>query len=199
MWSNIKIVVEEQILSENVQLPTFCWSMTTDHDECVGTYHHQQTNQSQETNKKTKVIQKRVSPEVTKLNHGVMNKKQDQMQFSLEKGLKKENGFIKPITALQYQSMDCVMKQHNRFIDSTRNYFISLKMFIMEQRKRIGSTSIYSHPTLAKTGSFSYYAQLYYMQLPSYSAMMIRLIQNQNEEKNSLQYVCVVWIIQFTL
>ena len=37
-----------------------------------------------------KVIQEVVSPEVSKLNHAVMNKKQgDQMQFSLEKRLEK--------------------------------------------------------------------------------------------------------------
>ena len=47
------------------------------------------TNYSQQTNEKTKVIQVVVSTEVPKLNHTVMNKKRDQMQFSLEKGLEK--------------------------------------------------------------------------------------------------------------
>ena len=47
---------------------------------------HQKTNQSQQTNGQTRVIQEVVSPEVSKLNHVVMNKKQgDQMLFSLEK------------------------------------------------------------------------------------------------------------------
>ena len=53
--------------------------------------YHQQTNWSQQTNKQTKGIQEVVSPEVSKLNHAVMNKKQgDQMQFSLKKGLGKK-------------------------------------------------------------------------------------------------------------
>ena len=48
--------------------------------------YHQQTNLSQQTNEQTKVIQEVVSPEVSMLNHAVINKKQgDQMQFSLEK------------------------------------------------------------------------------------------------------------------
>ena len=47
------------------------------------------TNYSQQTNEKTKVIQVVVSTGVPKLNHTVMNKKRDQMQFSLEKGLEK--------------------------------------------------------------------------------------------------------------
>ena len=48
--------------------------------------YHQQTNLSQQTNEQTKVIQEVVSPEVSMLNHTVINKKQgDQMQFSLEK------------------------------------------------------------------------------------------------------------------
>ena len=43
--------------------------------------YHQQTNCSQQTIEKTKVIQEVVSPEVSKLNHAVLNKK----HFSLEK------------------------------------------------------------------------------------------------------------------
>ena len=50
--------------------------------------YHQQTNQSQQTNEQTKVIQEVVSPEVSKLNPAVMHKTQeDQKQFSLEKRL----------------------------------------------------------------------------------------------------------------
>ena len=60
-----------------------------DHDDEVAMYlltYHQQTKQSQQTNKQMKVIQEVVSPEVSKLSHAVLNKKQgDQMQFSLEK------------------------------------------------------------------------------------------------------------------
>ena len=48
------------------------------------------TNWSQQTNEQTKINQEVVLPEVSKLNHAVMNKKQgDQMQFSLEKRLGK--------------------------------------------------------------------------------------------------------------
>ena len=60
-----------------------------DHHDEVAMYlltYHQQTKQSQQTNKQMKVIQEVVSPEVSKLSHAVLNKKQgDQMQFSLEK------------------------------------------------------------------------------------------------------------------
>ena len=37
--------------------------------------YHQQTNLSQQTNEQTKVIQEVVSPEVSMLNHAVINKK----------------------------------------------------------------------------------------------------------------------------
>ena len=57
-------------------------------DDQVAIYlltYHQQTNWSQQTNEQTKDIQEVVSPEVSKLNDAVMNKKQgDQMQFSLK-------------------------------------------------------------------------------------------------------------------
>ena len=66
------------------------------HDEVaiVATY-HQQANYlvqlSQQTNEQTKVIQEVRPPEVSNLNHVVMNQKQeDQMQFSLEKRLEKK-------------------------------------------------------------------------------------------------------------
>ena len=62
-----------------------------------------------------------------------MNQKQeDQMQFSLEKRLEKKIGSSNPSSS--YHSMDCVINWGNRFINSTRNFFISLEMFIMQQR-----------------------------------------------------------------
>ena len=69
---------------------------------------------------------------ISKLNHTVMNQKQGyQMQFSLEKKTRK-----KKVTSFNpsYQSMDCVIKWGIRFINSTRNFVICLKMFIMQQR-----------------------------------------------------------------
>ena len=83
-----------------------------DHDDEVAMYllaYHQQTNQSQQTNEQTKVIQELVSPEVSKLNNPVKNKKQrDQKQFSLEKRLarKKRMKSSNP----SHQSMDCVIR-----------------------------------------------------------------------------------------
>ena len=63
----------------------FCWSMTTDHDKYVPNIINKQTS----LNEQTKIVQEEVSPEVLKLNYAVRNKKRDQMQFSLEKGLEK--------------------------------------------------------------------------------------------------------------
>ena len=86
MWKNIKTVVEKQISSENVAIASYLpTQLVDDHwSWWICTYHHQQTNYSQQTNEQTKVIQEVVSPEVPKLNHAVMNKKRDQMHFSLE-------------------------------------------------------------------------------------------------------------------
>ena len=75
--------------SENVYLPSYIL-LVDDHDEVA--MYLPSTNKlvSQQTNGQTKVIQDVVSPEVSKLNHAVMNKKQgDQMQFSLYKRLEK--------------------------------------------------------------------------------------------------------------
>ena len=48
--------------------------------------YHQQTNWSQQTIEQTKIIQEVVSPEVYKLNHAVMTRKQGgQMQSSEKK------------------------------------------------------------------------------------------------------------------
>ena len=52
--------------------------------------YHQQANSSQQTNEQRRVIQEVVSPEVSKLNHALIKKKQrDEMQLSLEKRLEK--------------------------------------------------------------------------------------------------------------
>ena len=72
--------------------------------------HHQQANWSYQTIKQTRFIQELVSPEVSKLSHTVMNKKQeDQMQFSPEKRLEKRKWihhacqFIIPIDGSCYK------------------------------------------------------------------------------------------------
>ena len=53
--------------------------------------YHQQTNWAQQTIEQPKVIQEVFSPEVSKLNHAVMNKKQeDRMQFCPEKKTRKK-------------------------------------------------------------------------------------------------------------
>ena len=56
------------------------------------------------------------------------------MQFSPEKRPEKENEFITLIKS-SYYWMDFVIKRGNRFINSTRNFFICLKIFIIQQRK----------------------------------------------------------------
>ena len=58
--------------------------MTTDHDKYVPNIINKQS-----LNEQTKIVQEVVSTEVPKLNYAVRNKKRDQMQFSLEKGLEK--------------------------------------------------------------------------------------------------------------
>ena len=72
-----------------------------------------------------------------------MNKKQgDQMQFPLEKRLEKENEFIQPIIPVE---MDFIMKWGIRFINSVRDFFICLEIFIMQDH----------HKKVAKTDSAS--------------------------------------------
>ena len=78
-----------------------CWGRTCVIRKCIYTYillvdDLPSTNNFWKTNEQTKVIQEVVSPELSKLNHAVMNKNQgNQMQFSLKKWLeKKENEFI---------------------------------------------------------------------------------------------------------
>ena len=72
MWIDIKTVAQEHLPSENVTR----YLLTC----------YQQSHESQQTNEQTKVIQEVVSPEVSKLKHAEMNKKQaDHMQFSIEK------------------------------------------------------------------------------------------------------------------
>ena len=80
-----------------------------------------------------KVIQEVVSPEVSKIYHAVMTKKQGdkiQMQFSVEK---EENEFIQPIIPVHGS---CI-KWRNRFINFIRIFFICLKMLIMQQKKQL--------------------------------------------------------------
>ena len=68
-----------------------------------------------------KVIEEVVSPEVSKLNHVVMSKKQrDQMRFPLEKKTRKKK---MDSSNPSYQSMNCVIKWRNRIINSIRIFF----------------------------------------------------------------------------
>ena len=76
MWSSIKTVVEEHLSPENLLI--YLYSAGRWSDDEVALYllnYHQETYQSQQTKELTKVIQEVVSPEVSKLNHAVMNKK----------------------------------------------------------------------------------------------------------------------------
>ena len=69
--------------------------------------YHQQTNQSQHTNKKIKLIQEVDSPEVSNLNHGVMKKgKEIKCSFLQKKRLEKKIHSSNP----SCQLMDCVIK-----------------------------------------------------------------------------------------
>ena len=58
------------------------------------------------------------------------------MQFSKEKYQKNENGSMMLLINPSFQSMDCVIRCGNRFINSTGNFFVCLKMFIMQQREK---------------------------------------------------------------
>ena len=114
-----KTFVEEHVSSENVaNIPTVHWSMVMMKQLAM---YHQQTNQFQQTNEQTQVIQEVVSLEVSKLNHTVINKKRDQMQLCFS-----END-VNVFFQKKYQ--DCVIKWGNRF---TNNRFY-LKMFIMQR------------------------------------------------------------------
>ena len=62
--------------------------LVDDHYEVA--MYHQQTNQSQQTIELIKVIQELVSLEVPKLNHAVMNKKGDRMEFFSRKEIRKK-------------------------------------------------------------------------------------------------------------
>ena len=69
--------------------------------------YHQQTNQSQHTNKKIKLIQEVDSPDVSNLNHCVMKKdKEIKCSFLQKKDQKKKFDSSNP----SYQLMDCVIK-----------------------------------------------------------------------------------------
>ena len=122
---------------ECILLATFCWSTITMKQLCNC---HQQ--KSQQTNEQTKVVQEIVSPESSKLNHKKQGEKQRDQRKTMRsnavffrKNKKNENGFITLFVNRSYQSMDCVIKWGNRFINSTSNLFICLKMFIMQRRK----------------------------------------------------------------
>ena len=72
------------------------------------------------------------------------------MQFSLRKKTrKKKMNSSNP----SYQSMDCVIKWRNRFINSIRIFFICLKMFIMQQKKQL--RWVKKNGYMVKTGSTS--------------------------------------------
>ena len=73
--------------------------------------------------------------------------------------------------------MDCAIEWRNRFINSTRNFFICLKMFIMQQRKSIERCEI----KVAKTGIASAATPSYNKCIVSNVCFMTRLIQNQNQ------------------
>ena len=125
------------MLSENV--PKFCWSMFMMKQLCMC---HQQTDQSQQTIEQTKVIQDVVS----KLNYALLNKKQgDQIQFFPEKRLEKRKWIHHscqiniPVDGLCYKKEQL----YRRSINSTRNSFICLKMFIMQLRKNIRQWVLY--------------------------------------------------------
>ena len=77
------------------------------------------------------------------------------MQFSLEKRPKKENIFIQPIIPVDGL---CYKMGYNRFIISTKIFFIYLEMFKTaesEMRKKEW-VPMGIPPTLAKAVSFSY-------------------------------------------
>ena len=94
------------------------------------TYHQQKHYKDRQT----KVNQEAVSSEVSKFNHAVINKKQgDQMQFSI----KKKMGSSNPL----YQSVDCVIKWGNRFINSIRISFICLMKCLSCNREKIAEMS----------------------------------------------------------
>ena len=99
------------------------------------TYHQQKHYKDEQT----KVNQEAVSSEVSKFNHAVINKKQgDQMQFSLrKKKRKKKMGSSNPL----YQSVDCVIKWGNRFINSIRISFICLMKCLSCNRGKIAEMS----------------------------------------------------------
>ena len=111
--SNIKTVVKEHFLPENVHSVGQQYEVTS----------YIPSTSSQQIVEQTEVIQE-VSPEVTKVNHSVMNKKHgDRIQFPPEKRLqKKENGFITcrtitPVNGLLYKIIDSsILQKHFLFI-----------------------------------------------------------------------------------
>ena len=110
----MKTVDEEHFSSEYV--PTFHCSLIIMKQLYL---YDQETKQSQQTIKQTKVVQEVVSPEVSKLIYYVMNEKQgDKIQSSPEKKIK-EKGFItlvQPIILVDGLCYLCYL-----FINSTRS------------------------------------------------------------------------------
>ena len=73
------------------------------------------------------------------MNHTVINKKQgDQIGFFPEKMLEKMKWIhYSSLVNSSYRLMDCVVKWGNRFINSTRNFLICLKMLSCNGEKTI--------------------------------------------------------------
>ena len=82
-----------------------------------------------------KVIKEVVSPEVSKLNHAVMDKRQGgEMQFSLRKNTrKKKMDSSNPF----YESMDCVIKWGDQFINSIRVFNLSKNVYHATEKKQL--------------------------------------------------------------
>ena len=94
----------------------------------------------------------------------------------------------------QYPSMDCVIKQCNRFINSTGNSFICFKMFIMEQGKnRSKKNRQLSTTQFSKNwqSSFSYQAQLQYM-----FATHLCVFDDKTDAKSKLikRLIVITWL-----
>ena len=110
--SNIKTVVKEHFLPENVHSVGQQYEVTS----------YIPSTSSQQIVEQTEVIQE-VSPEVSKVNHSVMNKKHGiEYSFLQKKDQKKENGFITcrtitPVSGLLYKIIDSsILQKHFLFI-----------------------------------------------------------------------------------
>ena len=62
------------------------------------------------------------------------------MQFFPERRIEKRKQIHSLLSTRHSRiAMECVLKWGNRFINSTRNFLICLKIFIMQQIKNIGA------------------------------------------------------------